>query len=121
MRAYTNTERPDRSIVEAFREFLTVDLSDAMNLSYVMDRGIGPGYSPIPKIVGTAVTVSVPTGAQNVRRIAMDLCQEGDVLVVNGYGAATFALLGDNLAKALESKGVAGVIIDGAFRDLMAF
>jgi 4-hydroxy-4-methyl-2-oxoglutarate aldolase len=121
MRAYTQVERPDRAIVEQFREFLSVDLSDAMNLAYIMDRAIGPAYSPIPKVVGTAITVAVPTGAQNVRRVAMELCQEGDVLVINAYGISAYAQLGDNLAKALQAKGVAGVIIDGAFRDLMAF
>jgi RraA family protein len=120
-RAFTNVTRPERETVEAFREFQSVDLSDAMNLANIVDRAIGPAYSPIPKVVGTAITVSVPTGAQSVRRVAMELCQEGDVLVINGYGAPHYAMIGDNLARALEAKGVAGVVIDGAFRDLTAF
>lgn len=120
-RGIENIQRPDSEFVERFREFGTADLSDAMNMANTMDREIRPAYTPIERVVGSAVTVSVPTGSQSVRKAAMNLCKAGDVLVINGLGAPTFALLGDNLGKALQARGVAGVIIDGAFRDPMAF
>lgn len=120
-RGIENIHRPDKELVERFRKFGTADLSDAMNMANTMDREIRPAYTPIERVVGSAVTVSVPTGSQNVRKAAMNLCKAGDVLVINGFGAPTYALLGDNLGKALQARGVAGVIIDGAYRDPTAF
>jgi 4-hydroxy-4-methyl-2-oxoglutarate aldolase len=120
-RGVENIERADKEIIERFREFGTADLSDAMNMANTMDRAIGPAYTPIERVIGSAVTVVVPTGSQNVRKAAMNFCQSGDVLVINGYGAPNYAMIGDNLGKALQARGVAGVIIDGAFRDPKAF
>jgi 4-hydroxy-4-methyl-2-oxoglutarate aldolase len=120
-RGVANIQRPNKEVIERFREFGTADLSDAMNMANTMDRAIGPAYTPMGRVVGSAVTVSIPTGSQNVRKVAMNLCQTGDILVINGFGAPNYALLGDNLGKALQARRVAGVIIDGAFRDPMAF
>lgn len=120
-RIYKGVTRPDRTIVELFSDCNSADISDVMHQAQTMDRAIQPAYQPIPRIVGPAVTVSVPTGAQNVRKMAMAQTQPGDVLVMNGWGCLQYGLLGGNLGRGLLHRGVAGVVIDGAFRDLTEF
>jgi 4-hydroxy-4-methyl-2-oxoglutarate aldolase len=47
-----------------------------------------------------------------------DLARLGDVVAVDGGGRADAALLGDIIAGALARKGIVGVVVDGAVRDV---
>src|SRR3712207_7926252 len=47
-----------------------------------------------------------------------DLTQSGDVVAVDGGGRADAAVLGDIVAGALARRGVVGVVVDGAVRDV---
>ncbi|WP_432974767.1 RraA family protein [Dactylosporangium sp. CA-233914] len=98
--------------------FSPTDLSDVMQGACSMDAGIGPVYRPLRRFAGPAVTVAVPAGSVEVRRIAMDLAQPGDVLVVAAGAISAFAVLGGRLAERLKRQGLAGVVIDGHVRDV---
>lgn len=117
-RVYTRITRPDPELVQRFVPLHSADLSDAMNRSRTMDKGIKPIYLPIKKIVGPAVTVSVPTGAFYVVKEAMQQTRPGDVLVINAYGNLYGALLGGNVCRGLKARGLAGLIMDGSIRDV---
>ncbi len=117
LRVYTHVARPDRDLVPKFLPHHSADISDAMNRSRTMDKGIKPLYLPIQKFVGTAVTVSVPTGAFYVVKEAMQQTQPGDVLVINAYGNLYGALLGGNVCRGLKARSLAGIVADGAIRD----
>ncbi len=117
-RVYTRINRPDPELVRRFVPLHSADLSDVMNRSRTMDRGIKPLYLPIKKVIGPAVTVSVPTGAFQVVKEAMQLTRAGDVLVINAYGNLYGALLGGNVCRGLVARGLAGMIADGAIRDV---
>lgn len=116
-RVYTQIVRPDHELVARFLPLHSADISDALNRSRTMDKGIQPLYRPIRKFVGTAVTVSVPTGAFNVVKAGMQQTQAGDVLVINAYENLYGALLGGNVCRGLKARGLAGIIADGAIRD----
>lgn len=47
----------------------------------------------------------------------MAVAQPGDVLVVDGKGDLSCALLGEIMATQAQASGIAGIIIDGAVRD----
>jgi RraA family protein len=108
---------PDAATIARLAECDSTDLSDAMHSSHVMDGGIRSISPDTPRIAGPAVTVSVPVGSQEARRVAMDMAQEGDVLVVDARGVSVFAVLGGKLAEGLRKKNLAGVVIDGSIRD----
>jgi RraA family protein len=74
-------------------------------------------YQPMVPFAGPAVTVSVPTNSFFVSKLAMDLTQPGDVLVMTARGNTAHALLGGNICKGLKQRGLAGVVVDGAVRD----
>jgi len=55
-----------------------------------------------------------------VMRAALDEPGEGRVLVVDGHGSPAIALLGDAMAKRAAAAGWAGLVINGAVRDIEA-
>lgn len=115
-RARLTIERPPRDLVEKFREASPPDLADAMNNSGAM-REIMPMYAPMKRMVGTAITVKVPTGDALMVRKAMAVAQPGDVIVIDGRGTISRSLWGGNRSTTVAARGIAGVIIDGGTRD----
>ena len=116
-RVHSNIERPNPTLVNAIGEHFTPDLADAMQKSGAMSRQIRPVYSPVPRVFGPAVTADLPTGSFSMAKLAMTLCEPGDVLVLNAHGDTGHALVGGHIAKALQVRGLAGMVVDGAVRD----
>jgi len=110
-------DRPAADSIDRFREASPPDLADAMNRAGAM-RDLFPAYRPIPKCIGPALTVKVPAGGSAVILKAMELAQRGDVIVIDGRGTTTASLWGGNRSIYAAQKQLAGVIIDGAMRDV---
>lgn len=91
--------------------------SDAMNKAKTLDaaiRPIAPGYS----MLGQALTVRAVAGGIAPLLHALSLAKPGDVLVVDAGGFADNAVLGGNMTNEAMRRGMAGLVIDGAIRDL---
>lgn len=73
------------------------------------------------KLVGTAVTVKVRPGDNLLIYKALTLGQPGHVLVVDGGGDLTNALVGELILLYARQRGFSGFVIDGAVRDSAAF
>ena len=118
-RVVTKITRPAAALVRKFGDARSTDLADAMREANFMDGGIRPMYQPMARFVGPAVTVTMPRGSHfSLFKLGMQQTQVGDVLVVNARGDAVSAVIGGNIAKALKARGVVGLIIDGAARDV---
>jgi RraA family protein len=72
---------------------------------------------PRMQVAGPAFTVEVRPGDNLMIHAAMSLAKPGDVLVIDGKGDQTSALMGTIMMTACKQLGIAGVIIDGAVRD----
>jgi regulator of RNase E activity RraA len=72
---------------------------------------------PRMKVAGPAFTVEVRPGDNLMIHAAMSLAKPGDVLVIDGKGDQTAALMGTIMMTACKQLGLAGVVIDGAVRD----
>ena len=72
---------------------------------------------PDMKVAGTAFTVEVRPGDNLMIHAAMSLARPGDVLVIDGKGDQTAALMGTIMMTACQKLGIAGVVVDGAVRD----
>ena len=90
-----------------------------------MDRLHGAvGLRPVPatlgdtRLVGPALTVLTRPGDNLVVHKALDLARPGYVIVVDGAGDETRALVGDLLCRYAAARGVAGLVVDGAVRDI---
>jgi RraA family protein len=69
-------------------------------------------------MAGTAVTVRTRAGDNLAIHRAFDFCRAGDVLVIDGGGELSQALMGDIMASFAESLQIQGLVIDGAIRDV---
>jgi RraA family protein len=116
-RVFTEIERPPSELVAQLAGIATPDLVDSMQKAGMVDGNIRPIYYPMSRFAGPAVTVSVPTGSYIVKQMALALTRAGDVLVIAARGITHHALLGGNLGKGLQRRGLAGAIVDGAVRD----
>ena len=115
-REYESAPQADAATLAALRELAVSLLSDNMaRVSGVV--GLQPYHRPKP-LAGTAVTVRTRAGDNLAIHRAFDFCRPGDVLVVDGAGELTQALMGDIMASYAESIGVLGLVIDGAIRDV---
>jgi regulator of RNase E activity RraA len=71
-------------------------------------------------LCGLAVTVCVRPADNLMVHKAMDAAEPGDILVVNTGGNITSAVFGELMATAAAAKGLGGIIVDGAVRDVEA-
>lgn len=115
---YRQVARPESALIARFRDLPTADLADVLHKRGAMDPAIAAVYRPVAAAIGPAVTVSVPDGAFETIKIAMEATQPGDVLVINARGNVHHALLGGNVCRGLKARGLAGLVADGAIRDV---
>ncbi|MEX3936195.1 RraA family protein [Paraburkholderia phymatum] len=117
-REYESAPQVSTATLDALRELAVSLLSDNMaRASGIM--GLQP-YHRRKAMAGTAVTVRTRAGDNLAIHRAFDFCRPGDVLVIDGGGELTQALMGDIMASYAESLGVQGLVIDGAIRDVGA-
>lgn len=72
---------------------------------------------PRMKVAGSALTVEVRPGDNLMIHAAIALARPGDVLVIDGKGDQSSALMGTIMMNACRQVGIAGVVMDGAVRD----
>jgi RraA family protein len=105
----------DPALLDGFRSLATSLISDCMGR---MSGTFGlNAYHRGGKLAGTAVTVRTRPGDNLAIHRSFDFCRPGDVLVVDGAGDLTQALMGEIMATYARSIGIVGLVIDGAIRD----
>jgi regulator of RNase E activity RraA len=80
-------------------------------------KGLVPYHRPAP-LVGTAVTVKTRGGDNLAILRAYDVVRPGDVMVIDAEGDLSNALVGGIMSFAAAALGVAGMVLDGAIRDV---
>ena len=102
-------------------DFSTCDLCDAhkaaVGTSFFVLPPVFADYGGIAKFSGTVATVKCFEDNSLVKA-ALDTPGDGRVLVVDGGGSLRRALVGGNVAAAAAKNGWAGVVVDGAVRDM---
>lgn len=81
---------------------------------------VGPDLRPIQEgaqVAGNAVTVLSHPGDNMMIHAAVEVCHEGDLLVVVTTAPSTHGMFGDLIATSLQARGVRGLIIDAGVRD----
>lgn len=116
-RMYQDIKRPDQELIEKIRAFTAPELCDGSVVYNAMDYHIKPIVTK-QKICGPAITIKLPLGDSLMVTKAVDMAQPGDVIVIDGRGSGNNALWGDHRSLSCKVKGIAGVVMDGAFRDL---
>ncbi len=115
-RIYKKIDRPDKQLVESFRGLPVAVIADEMNRLACMDARIKPLNKE--RLLGVAFTVRARTGDNLLFHRALDMAEPGDVIVVDGQGDLSNAMAGENMMMYAQRRGIAGVIVDGAMRDV---
>lgn len=105
----------DENISEILEKVSTANISDAIHRQEAL-RGIFSITSGT-KMVGRAVTVRTYPGDWAKPVEAIDQAEEGDVIVVDAGGVGP-AVWGELASHSAQQKNLAGVVIDGAVRDI---
>ena len=107
----------EQEIREAFLKVSAPNVTDALQRKGAM-HGILPHLKdPHLKAVGPAITVSTMDGDWAKPVESIDRAERGSVIVIDAKGGTT-GLWGELASWSAHVKGVAGVVIDGAARDI---
>ena len=103
-------------IIATLRDIPVALLSDNMQRNRG-SVGLQPYHRPAP-LAGTAVTVLTRGGDNLAILRAFEFCRPGDVMVIDAGADVTNAVIGGILSFYGASIGLAGMVIDGAIRDV---
>lgn len=106
----------------------TTNIADALDVLEIKGAtyGIRPIWEGAGKICGRVVTVKMTaagltTGKTHLGIRAIEAAQEGDIILVDNGGRIDTSCWGGILANGAKQKGISGVIVDGAVRDVDDF
>ena len=117
----------DRDFRARLQKLATSNLSDALDrlgIAHCAVAGIVPRWGAT-KVIGRALTIRM-TAAGAVPAVAhlgvdaITASERGDVIVIDNRGDLHHNCWGEILALGAQLKGVAGVVVDGAVRDVDA-
>jgi len=115
-RILQRSRKVDADTAARFRALPVANISDSMSR---MTAG-GPLLRPMHAggaLAGPAFTVKTRPGDNLMIHKALDLAEAGDVIVVDGGGDLTNALIGEMMVAHAEARGLAGMVLYGAIRD----
>jgi regulator of RNase E activity RraA len=112
-------ERVSAEVAKKAAEFPSSILADVAGRRGALSGRIAP-LAPSMRFSGPAITVEVRPGDNLMIHAAMAIAKPGDVILVDGRGDLTSALMGEIMSQQCVALGVAGVVIDGAVRDCEA-
>ena len=117
-RIVSSFPRPDRELVARFAGLPVANIGDVMNRIACFSHHLRPvNTSPM---LGTALTVKTRPGDILFIHKALEMAKPGEILVIDGQGDCACALVGEIMVTYARKKGLAGMIIDGAVRDVDA-
>lgn len=114
---YKDFKRPDKELIEAFREHAVANIDDNMGRIAAVSWDIKRITKHSGTLVGPAFTVKVPEGDNLMFHKALDMAQPGDVIMIDAGGASERSIFGEIMATYCQKRQVAGIVVDGSIRD----
>jgi regulator of RNase E activity RraA len=106
----------DAATVSAFKRLPVANISDSMSRMTAGGARLRPLHAG-GVLAGAALTVKTRPGDNLMIHKALDLAERGDVIVVDGGGDLSNALIGELMIAHAKVRGIAGFVLNGAARD----
>jgi RraA family protein len=116
-RVLKRKRKVDAAWTEKFRRLPVANVSDSMSRMSAGGARLRP-YHAGGAMAGPALTVRTAPGDNLMVHMALNLAEKGDVLVVDAGGELTNAIIGERMLAYCQAKGFAGIVINGAVRDV---
>jgi 4-hydroxy-4-methyl-2-oxoglutarate aldolase len=112
--------RLPKATLDAWRVVPTAVAADKLNGRCYADARIRPigRFAPGDILIGSAVTAWCEPADYGPVHHAIAVAEAGDIIVVAAGGRRDAAMIGELLSGAARVKGIAGVLVDGAVRDV---
>lgn len=117
--ATAGAEGNGRGAMDRFLKFDVATLYEAAGQQGMVDPGIKPAW-PGARVCGPALTVQLPAGDNLMLHHAVATASAGSVIVADVGGYLQAGAWGEILTVAAQARGLAGLVIDGAVRDIDA-
>lgn len=104
-RVFMSIQRLPREVIDSFKELSTPNLADCMNRFYAMNPSVRNYGKPGIKLVGSALTVKAAPGDNIMIHKAIDIAEEGDVIVIATGGDIRHSMLGEIMCRLAARKG----------------
>jgi RraA family protein len=114
-----NFERIGADLVARAAQYPSSILADVAGRRGALSSRIAP-LAPTMRLAGPALTIDVRGGDNLMIHAAMALAKPGDVLVIDGKGDETSALMGEIMVSQCMALGIAGIVMNGCMRDIEA-
>lgn len=113
-------QRLPADLIDAWRAVPSSVIADQLGGAGHADPRIRPirPFAPGQRLTGSAITAWCEPADYGPVHHAIAVAEAGDVVVVAADGRRDAAMIGDLLGGAARLKGIAGVVVDGAVRDV---
>ncbi len=112
----TQTQRPEWTLVEAFKELGAATVYEASGRRGSVDPGIKPLARGV-RLLGPALTVECHPRDNLMLHKALQIAGKGDILVVSTQGYPQAGYWGGLMSTSGQARGLGGLAIDGCVRD----
>lgn len=119
-RILNRTRKASDEMVEQFATLPVANVSDCMSRIFAAGPRLRPMHTS-GNLAGPALTVRSRPGDNLFLHKAIDMAEQGDVIVMDAGGDLSNSLMGELMLAHAMQRGVAGFVLNGAIRDLDEF
>ena len=110
-------EKINKDIIERYSEVESATIGHFRNFGF-MSSAFKPAFDEI-KLVGTAVTLRIPSMDSTLCHKIIEIADEGNVIVIDRCGDSEYACWGGLVTLAAKQRNISGAVIDGAITDIV--
>ena len=113
---YTKVNKPDKKLVESFKDVSAATAYEAAGRIGSVNPNIKPLKGDV-RLLGTAMTVKCFPRDNLMLHKAIEIAEKGDIIVATTDSCSDFGYWGGLMSTSAVSRKIAGLVIDGCIRD----